>query len=176
MKIINSTKDDLNAIFNLYDAAIAYQKKVFHKHWQGFDVSLVEKEINEYRQYKIVEGDTIVCIFAIAFSDAYIWGEKDKAPSVYIHRIVTNPLFRGKSYVKSIIEWAVQYGKNNGKEYVRMDTWGDNQKLIDYYSKCGFTFLGLTDKICDESLPKHYQGIQLSLFEIAINDYGQPVQ
>ena len=168
MEIINSTKDDIDAIFKLYDAAIAFQKKVFNKHWQGFDVSLVEKEISENRQYKIVDEDTIVCIFVIAFNDAYIWGERDITPSLYIHRIVTNPLFRGNSYVKSITDWAMEYGRNNGKQFVRMDTWGDNQKLIDYYSKNGFTFLGLTDKINDGNLPKHYQGIQLGLFEIAI--------
>jgi RimJ/RimL family protein N-acetyltransferase len=48
-----------------------------------------------------------------------------------------------------------------------MDTWGDNQKLIDYYQKCGFKFLGII--IPDQAgLPKHYNGISLSLFEIEV--------
>ena len=51
-----------------------------------------------------------------------------------------------------------------------MDTWGDNEKLITYYQNCGFIFLGLTDEIRDETLPKHYQGIRLSLFQIAVNE------
>ena len=168
MQITNSTSEDIKAIFSLYDAAIEFQKTIFHKHWQGFDTSLIEKEVSECRQFKIIIEDTIVCIFAIAFNDETIWGKMDERPSVYIHRIVTHPNYRGTNYVKTIMEWAVNFGSVNGKQFVRMDTWGDNQKLIDYYQKCGFTFIGLLDKITNDSLPAHYQGIQLSLFEIAI--------
>ena len=49
-----------------------------------------------------------------------------------------------------------------------MDTWGDNQKLIDYYQDCGFKFLGVTTPEISDALPKHYVGISLSLFEIDI--------
>jgi len=170
MQIVNSTKDDIGTIFNFYDAAIAFQKTKFNRHWQGFDPQLIEKEINENRQFKIVVDDIIVCIFAITFNDAIIWGDLDKAPSVYIHRIVTHPSFHGKHYVKNIVDWAIGYGHKNGKEFVRMDTWGDNQKLIDYYTNCGFTFKGLTGILSGENMPKHYYGIQLSLFEMAIKD------
>jgi ribosomal protein S18 acetylase RimI-like enzyme len=175
MQIINSTKDDIDKIFNLYDAAVVYQKTRFDKHWQGFDLQLVEKEINEKRQFKIVADDTIVCIFALTFDDPIIWGDRDKAPSVYIHRIVTHPDFHGNNYVKNITEWAIQYGNKNGKEFVRMDTWGDNQKLIEYYTNCGFQFIGLTGILSGESMPKHYQGIRLSLFEIALKDHERPL-
>lgn len=175
MEIINSTKHDIETIFKFYDAAIAYQKTKFYKYWQGFDLCLVEQEIKENRQYKIIVDGVIVCIFAVTFNDAIIWGERDTAPSVYIHRIVTDPAFRGNHYVKNIIEWAVDYGSKHGKQFVRMDTWGDNQKLINYYTSCGFTFLGVTDTIQNKSLPKHYDCVSLSLFEITIKEYEQPV-
>ena len=42
LKIINSTIEDIETIFKLYDDAIAHQKKDFHKHWAGFDRSLIE--------------------------------------------------------------------------------------------------------------------------------------
>jgi ribosomal protein S18 acetylase RimI-like enzyme len=169
MEIINSTADDTATIFKFYDHAIAYQKTKFNKHWQGFDLALIQTEIKENRQWKIMMDNTVVCIFAITFNDAAIWGDKDEQPSIYIHRIVTNPLFRGNNFVNEIITWAKKYGKENGRQFIRMDTWGDNQKLIDYYTKCGFTFLGLSDELNAKDLPKHYSGIQLSLFEIKIN-------
>ena len=169
MQIINSTADDTATIFKFYDHAIAYQKTKFNKHWQGFDLELVQTEIKENRQWKIMMDNTVVCIFAITFNDAAIWGDKDEQPSIYIHRIVTNPLFRGNNFVNEIITWAKKYGKENGRQFIRMDTWGDNQKLIDYYTKCGFTFLGLSEELNAKDLPKHYSGIQLSLFEIKIN-------
>ncbi len=168
MEIINSTAEDINAIFVLYDDAMAYQKKVFHKQWKGFERILVETEVAEKRQWKIVVNGEIACIFALTFEDPAIWGEKSKQPAIYIHRIVTNSAFRGGNYVPHIVAWAKEYAKSIGKDYIRMDTWGDNQRLIDYYQSCGFKFLGLTEELNSSTLPKHYSAIQLSLFEIEL--------
>ncbi len=169
MQIINSTTEDTATIFQFYGHAIAYQKTKFNKHWKGFDAELVATEIKENRQWKIMEGSTVVCVFAITFNDPIIWGEKDGQPSIYIHRIVTHPDHRGKNYVNAIITWAKTYCKENNKQFIRLDTWGDNEKLINYYISCGFTFLGLSKKMNSENLPSHYSGLTLSLFEIKIN-------
>ncbi|HEY0029348.1 MAG TPA: hypothetical protein VGC65_01220 [Bacteroidia bacterium] len=49
-----------------------------------------------------------------------------------------------------------------------MDTWSDNAKLRDYYTLCGFAFLGVIKPQNPELLPAHYTDITLSLFEIPI--------
>jgi predicted acetyltransferase len=159
--------EDIDTIFDLYDDAIDYQKKVFHKQWEGFERSLIETEISEKRQWKIVMNDEVACIFALTFSDVLFWKEKDKQPSIYIHRIVTNPKFRGAAFVRLIIEWAKGYCAVNNKQFIRMDTWGDNPKLIDYYVKCGFNYLETVDLDNTEGLPSHYKG-SLALFEIKV--------
>ena len=169
MRITNSTPEDIDAIFELYDAAVEFQKTVFNKQWQGFERSLVETEISENRQWKILENDRIACIFAITFNDPLIWKEKDADPAIYIHRIVTNPDFRGGAYVKEIVNWAGEYARSIDKQYIRMDTWGDNEKLRNYYVSCGFKYLGVTEMKKTEGLPKHYEGISLSLFEIKLD-------
>jgi ribosomal protein S18 acetylase RimI-like enzyme len=169
MIIINSAVNDIATIFQFYDYAIAYQKIKFNKHWQGFDADMVATEINENRQWKIIEGDTVVCVFAVTFNDSVIWGEKADDPAIYIHRIVTHPNHRGKNYVKEIIVWAKKYCIENDKQFIRLDTWGDNEKLINYYTTCGFTFLGLSGKVDSANLPSHYSGLTLSLFEIKID-------
>lgn len=165
--LINSTIQDIDMIFEMYDKAIAYQKTVFNKQWLGFERDLIETEIRENRQLKIVIGDAVACIFAIAFNDAVIWKEKDKRPSIYIHRIVTNPNFRGAGFVKTIIDWAKEYCLLNGKDYIRLDTWGDNPKLIDYYVKCGFNYVETINLDNTAGLPIHYKGT-LALFEIGV--------
>ena len=159
---------DIDAIFKLYDQAAEFQKTVFHKHWAGFERSLVEKEIAESRQWKILSNGEIACIFAITFNDPLIWREKDSDPSIYIHRIVTNPSFRGGQYVKDIVKWALEYAPGIGKEFIRMDTWGDNEKLKEYYLSCGFEYLGITQMDNTDGLPKHYEGLSLALFEIKV--------
>lgn len=168
MKFLNSDFRDLDEIFRLYDLAIEFQKTVFDKSWLPFDKKLIELEIAEKRIWKIVVDGKIACIFSIAFEDRLIWKEKSKDAAIYIHRITTNPEFRGNKFVPKIIEWARVYAKSIGKDFVRMDTWGDNQKLIDYYTSCGFEFLEIVTPDEIEKLPKHYEGITLSLFEMKI--------
>lgn len=168
MQIQNSTPEDIVTILTLYDSAIEHQKKVFNKHWQPLEREMVEQEIQEKRQWKMVIDGQVVCIFAITYNDPIIWKEKDRDPSLYLHRIVTHPAHRGKFFVKDIIAWALEFARKQGKQFIRMDTFGDNQKLIDYYVASGFNFLGLTTLGAADNLPKHYANASLSLFEIPV--------
>ncbi|GGE62733.1 hypothetical protein EV200_105276 [Pedobacter psychrotolerans] len=54
IQVANSQPSDLDMIFDFYEMAVAHQKKVFNKHWQGFSKELVGTEIAENRQYKIL--------------------------------------------------------------------------------------------------------------------------
>ena len=109
MTIQNSTIQDIDMIFDLYDAAIAFQKKVFYKAWEGFERDLIKLEIAENRQWKIMIDGEIACIFATTLSDEAIWGKKNAQPSIFIHRIVTNPMFKGNNFVLRIIDWAKDF-------------------------------------------------------------------
>ena len=170
MEILNSTTADIETIFELYDAAIAHQKAVSHLHWLPFERSLVEAEIAEGRQWKIMVEGQIACIFVTAYSDPDIWGEKDGAPSVYLHRIVTHPKFRGQNFVAVIVQWAKTHGSILGKKFVRLDTWSENPRLKEHYLRCGFQFVGVITPTNFTTLPSHYAGISLGLFEISIEE------
>ena len=163
-----STAADVDAIFSFYDDAIAFQKTVFKKHWKGFDRSMIENEVAEGRQWKILRNGEIACIFAVEFTDPLIWREKDKDPSIYLHRIVSSSKFRGNNFMLDIIKWAKDYGAKHQCQFIRMDTWGDNPRLISYYVKSGFQHIGFTTPESSPGLPKHYEGIDLALFEIAL--------
>lgn len=166
--VVNLEPNEINTIFDFYDMAIKYQKTKFNKTWQSFDKALIKIELEENRQWKIMEGENIACIFAITYQDPFIWGEKDKDPAMYIHRIVTHPNYHGRGYVKQIVQWAKDHAPTMGKKFIRMDTWGDNEKLIEYYQSCGFNYLGSTVPERSTQLPEHYSAIYLSLFEIAL--------
>lgn len=166
--IANSQAEDIDTIFDFYDIAVAHQKKVFNKHWQGFSRSMVAQEIEENRQFKILVDGKVACVFAITFNDPQIWQERDQQPSVYIHRIVSHPDFRGSAFVKNIVSWALLFAKENQLDYVRMDTWADNAKLLAYYTSFGFKHVGEIDVKPNSGLPKHYDAISLNLFEIKV--------
>ncbi len=167
-QIRNSNINDIDEIFRLYKIATDFQKTRFTVHWPEFDRKLIETEILENRQWKIVADEKIACVWATTFNDPQIWEERNEDPSVYIHRIATNPDFRGQNVVTHIVEWVKMYAEKNQKQFVRMDTVGDNPGLINYYTKCGFDFLGLLKLKNTEGLPAHYDNATVSLFQMTI--------
>jgi GNAT superfamily N-acetyltransferase len=167
MTITPTDIGDLDDIEKLFTLAIEYQRRKGTYSWQGMNRPLFEKEIAERLHWKIVEEDAIACFFSVAFTDRLVWDERDTDPSIYLHRIVTNPLFRGNGYVRQIVAWAEGYGREMGKQYIRLDTGRDNPRLNAYYRECGFEYRGIKQFPDDAgpSVPKHYLGSGLSLYE-----------
>ena len=169
MTIENSTTEDINEIFRLYEIARSFQKIKTVVPWPEFEKELIETEISEKRQWKILIDNQIACVWATTFDDPQIWEERNADPSVYIHRSATNPTFRGQSLVGEIVKWAKNYAEEMSKKYIRLDTVGENKGLIDYYQKCGFCFLGLSKLKNTRDLPAHYHNATVSLFQIMLN-------
>jgi ribosomal protein S18 acetylase RimI-like enzyme len=169
MVIENSTAADITEIFRLYKIASEYQKaKQTVVVWPNFKQQLVETEIDENRQWKLLIDGEIACVWATTFTDEQIWEERNADAAIYIHRIATNPSFRGKNFILYIVEWAKVYSKTMGKDFVRLDTLGNNTKLIEHYTGAGFTFLGMFNLKNTAGLPDHYHGIPVCLFEIKL--------
>lgn len=169
MEIVNSTKEDIPEIFRLYQIATAFQQQKFPENqWPVFEKSLIETEVAENRQFKLIIDAEIACVWAITYSDPDIWTDDDGKSAIYIHRIATNPHFRGNNYVKIIVDWAKRFAQ--GKKYIRMDTCGENKKLIQHYKSCGFDFLGIKKLENARNLPAHYQNADVCYFEIKLAD------
>ena len=157
MRIDNCTIGDSNEILLLYEAARRLQTQKGMVVWPLFEKEFIEREIHELRQWKLVINDTIACNWAVTFDDKDIWGEKEKGDAIYIHRIATNPTFCGNRYIEKIVEWAKVYAFQKGKQFVRLDTLGNNTKLIEHYKSAGFEFLGMFELADTSGLPGHYQ-------------------
>ncbi len=166
--ILNCTQEDIPTITKLYEQAIALMKSKKQVHWPEFPQAMIENEIRENSLWKIVVEKEIACIWTTAFSDPTIWEEKNQDPSVYIHKIATAPEFRGNKLVGKIVQWTKGFAREHQKEYIRMDTVGDNKSLIKHYEKHGFNFLGSKKLKTTEGLPKHYEKGDVCLFEIRL--------
>jgi ribosomal protein S18 acetylase RimI-like enzyme len=168
--IENSTTNDIPEIFRLYRLASAYQRqKQTVVVWPEFASELVETEVAEHKQWKLLIDGQIACVWATTFSDEQIWEDMNSDPAVYIHRIATNPEFRGRNFVGIIVEWARGYALQHHKDFVRLDTLGNNVKLIEHYTNSGFDFLGIFDLKDTSGLPGHYQNAPACLFQIKLS-------
>lgn len=166
--ITNTSLQDTDEIFGLYKMASDFKKIVSGVQWPEFDRGMIETEIKENRHWKITVDGQIACAWSITFDDPQVWEERNADPAIYIHRIATNPNFRGQKFVEQIAEWAADFARKNSKQYVRMDTTAGNQRLTDYYIKCGFSYLG-QKKISDtKGRPAHYHNAVMGLFQLEI--------
>lgn len=171
MTIKNSTSKDIEDIFKLYKIASNYQReKKTVVVWPDFERKLVATEIKENRQFKLIIEGEIACVWAITFKDEQIWEKNTNDKALYIHRIATNPGFRGQDFVSKIVDWSKNYAAKNEIDFIRLDTLGNNTKLIAYYKKSGFNFLGMFALNNTEGLPAHYQNQPACLFEIKLNN------
>jgi ribosomal protein S18 acetylase RimI-like enzyme len=167
--IINSNLNDIPEIFKLYKLATEFQKLKFpDNQWPEFDKELISTEVLENKQFKLIINNEIACVWAITFSDAQIWEDKENNSSIYIHRIATNPEFRGQNFVQKIVDWAENYAAWKNKEFIRMDTCGKNDRLINHYKNCGFNFLGIKKLENTSELPLHYHNADVCFFEIKL--------
>ena len=167
MQITNTQQEDLADIFAIYDDAIAYQKEAGNNHWLGFEEALLLKEIEELRHYKITDDGRIVATFVITLSDPAIWQDLNRA-AVYIHRIAIRKDFRGNNVLGAIITWARTYAKENSLPLIRLDTGTGNDRLINYYKKCGFNYLGDTTIAYTPDLPAHFKDGHFALLEMTV--------
>ncbi len=169
MEISSCLVEDVDAVFNLYEQARILQRLKNMVVWPFFEKKFLENEIINGQQWKLVSDGEIACNWTIAVADKEIWEEKESGDAIYIHRITTNPNFRGNNFVTKIVEWAKVFAIENKRKYVRLDTLGNNTKLIEHYTKSGFTFLGIFKLTNTTNLPAHYQiEPNCCLFEIVV--------
>jgi len=64
MNICNSQIEDIDRIFELYEIATNFQNKKSMVAWPKFKRELVQKEISENRQWKLIIDQQIACVWA----------------------------------------------------------------------------------------------------------------
>lgn len=174
MEITQSKLADIDQILSLYDAATALQASKNMTQWPTIDRNLVKQELSEGRQWKMVHQGQIVCVWVVAFEDPQIWGERSNQPSVFIHRIANHPQFRGRGFVGNIVEWAKHLYSGGPIQFIRLDTVGHNEGLIQVYTSHGFTLLDPVELEDTTGLPSHYNDGKVYLFEIELEGSSEP--
>jgi len=168
--IVNTTRDDLDTILWLFEQAINLQGRNGHKVWEAIDRAGLERDIDKGLQYKIVHENHITCIFSIQFNDPFIWRERDRDNAIYLHRIVVNPNFKGLKQFQKVLDWACNFALQHHLQFVRMDTWADNLKIIEYYKSFGFEFIENYKTNDVMELPIQNRNLNVALLQLELGN------
>jgi GNAT superfamily N-acetyltransferase len=163
-----ATLSDLAFVFDLFEKAIQYQKNNEYIGWNSYDKNFIKADIEQGLLYKIVNGDNVLCIFSICYTDHLIWREREKGNAIYLHRIVLNREFQGLKIFRFVLHWAIKQVHDQKLKYVRMDTWAGNTKLINYYKGYGFRFIENYTTQDTIDLPVQHRNLNVALLELEL--------
>lgn len=167
-RVVNATPGDFPFIYLLFEQAIAFQKAHQYVGWSSYDKDFIKADVERGLLFKILKADTIICIFSVCFSDPLIWRDKEKGNALYLHRIVVNQAYRGQNTFKEVLNWAIQFAASQQLQYIRMDTWWDNAKIIGYYTGFGFRFVENYTTPSTNELPVQHRNLKVALLEYII--------
>lgn len=168
LQIVNTTVKDLAFVYELFDLSVKYQEARGYPSWKNYDKSALAQDVESKQQYKVILDTQIGIVFSVRYSDKVIWREMDQGDAIYLHRIVVNPAFKGQKLFGKILNWVIQHAKQKKLGFVRMDTWANNEKIIEYYKGFGFKFVGNYTTPDTPELPKHNRNLALALLELKL--------
>jgi predicted GNAT family N-acyltransferase len=168
-EVINTEPKDLDLIFGLFEHSIKYQEKHGYPSWKNYDKNAIISDIENKNQYKVMVNSTMAIVFSVCYSDRIIWRERENGDSIYLHRIVVNPEFKGQRLFGKILDWSIVHCRQRGLKNIRMDTWAANPAIVNYYKSFGFSFVENYTTPDTPELPVHNRSLALSLLEFRID-------
>ena len=163
-----ATLEDLPKIYWLFEEAIAYQKGNGFVGWQTYDKEYLTGDVEKGLLYKICKAEEIVCIYCVCYTDHLIWRDKEKGDAVYVHRVVVHPAHRGERYFQQVMDWTAMHALQLQRRYVRIDTWANNDRIIDYYKGYGFEFIENYTTPDNPHLPDQHRNLNVALLQYEI--------
>ena len=108
-----------------------------------WDISKLNKEaiIQRYDYPELFvsyENKNKVGGFLLIEYDKKYWKENRDEKAYYLHKFVVKTGFGGKGYSQRMLEWIKDYGKENGKQYIRLDYYKNRTYLRNLYLRHGF--------------------------------------
>jgi ribosomal protein S18 acetylase RimI-like enzyme len=170
LEVKNTSPTDLKTIHALFDHSVIYQEKHGYPDWRNYDKHAILKDIEDGNQYKVMVDSRIGIVFSVCYSDKIIWRDREKGDSMYLHRIVVNPEFKGKRLFGEILNWSIEHCNQRALKNIRMDTWAENPTIVNYYKTFGFTVIEDYTTPETEELPVHNRNLPLTLLELKISD------
>lgn len=145
-KQIEYTEKD--KVMHLFKKAAEKISKMNIDHWQYWKNPPMEKirwvedgiKNNEFFFIEFTEGE-IIGMLRILKEDLLYWG-KQKEKAIYLHSLVIIEEYGGKGIGSKVIEKVEKEAKEDGYNFLRLDSDSKNPKLCSYYEKHGFVKVG----------------------------------
>ncbi|WP_373544954.1 GNAT family N-acetyltransferase [Chamaesiphon sp.] len=135
-----ATLDDLSTVSEILSEAAAWLDRQNMTLWQP-----------EHISKSTIIQDVELGLFYIAFcegiaagvvifqtEDLVFWPDITQSDSAFLHRLAVRRSFAGGSVSTQIFRWAIEYSRELGKHFLRLDCVADRPRLRSVYENFGF--------------------------------------
>lgn len=151
--------EDLEAICGIISDRIAWMDKVGIRQWNVTDywgrypVSYYEKCIRDGEMFVLRSDSGKILAMAAMYSTDIRWPEDVQGSAWYVHHLASAPDEKGAG--RRLLIAAESLAREEGKEYLRLDSADDNPYLTSFYNDLGYIpqghcIDGLYSGICRE--------------------------
>lgn len=142
--------EDMEAVLQLLVSTAEWLKSKGSSQWnallRGEDSHRTPEAIGRGEVYLFKRGGVLAGMVLLMQKaspwDRELWGEEGHESSIYLHRLTTNREVAGRNLGEAIVRWAESGIRFPGKDRIRLDCVAGNEKLNEFYLKCGYTYLG----------------------------------
>ncbi|MEU2595643.1 GNAT family N-acetyltransferase, partial [Streptomyces albidoflavus] len=86
-----------------------------------------------------VDNAPVATITVDQHADPDFWTEQEaQEAALYVHRMVVRRDVAGLDLGTAMLDWASRIAADQGKQWLRLDAWRDNEGLQSYYRTRGF--------------------------------------
>jgi ribosomal protein S18 acetylase RimI-like enzyme len=143
-----ATASDLNVVMEIIEDAgawlcskgITYQwpSKRPKESWVATEEAIQNGQVYVAR---IQPSGCIVGTLRFEWTDPHTWPE-DPDSAAYVRSIAIRNNARGHRIGETLLKWAEEHARKNGKRYLRLHCCAENTRLCKYYEQMGFVFCG----------------------------------
>jgi len=130
---------EVNELISVYIEKVKWLRAANKTMWDEaqFAIEELNRIYNNPVFYVGIVNNTVVGGFILIENDMRYWPEKNDS-AYYFHKFVVANAYCGKGYSDEMIEWVKNYGKENGKKYIRLDYDGNRKPIMELYTRNGF--------------------------------------
>lgn len=135
---------DLELIYLLTKKCAANLIKKDIYQWNDYYPSLkvLQKDIELQQLWKLsFEGNLVGIIVITEIIDIEYDTVKwltDNNANLYIHRLAVDPDYQGKGFAQKLMNFSENYAIENNYKSVRLDTFSQNKRNVQFYKKRGY--------------------------------------
>jgi GNAT superfamily N-acetyltransferase len=142
LQVRHAKAEDIETVESILEEARAWLHGRRVRQWLlPYPKSELVKDIARGEVYLAWIGNEPAGTMTLQPSDEVIWGEASD-DALYIHRLAVRRKFAGREVGWQLLSWAEEAAASAGKCFLRLDCWGGNRRLCEYYRETGFESRG----------------------------------